>query len=78
MAAQIVPDKRFLIILDEFDEIHEQLYLSGDSRLNFFRKFACIVESSRISGLVLVGGENMPYIMERQGQKLKQFLQNQS
>lgn len=71
-AAQVVPNKRFLIILDEIDEIHEQLYLSGDLASTFFANLRALSRAPNI-GLVLVGGENMPYIMDRQGQKLNNF-----
>ena len=72
MAAQVVPNKRFLIILDEIDEIHEQLYLSGNLASTFFANLRALSRASNI-GLVLVGGENTPYIMDRQGQKLNNF-----
>ncbi len=71
-AAQVVPNKRFLIILDEIDEIHEQLYLSGNLASTFFANLRALSRAQNI-GLVLVGGENMPYIMDRQGQKLNNF-----
>ena len=72
IALQVVPDKRFLIILDEIDEIHEQLYLSGDLASTFFANLRALSRAKNI-GIVLVGGENMPYIMDRQGQKLNNF-----
>ena len=72
LAVQVVPNKRFLIILDEIDEIHEQLYLSGDLASTFFANLRALSRASNI-GLVLVGGENMPYIMDRQGQRLNNF-----
>ena len=72
LAAKVVPNKRFLIILDEIDEIHEELYLSGDLASTFFANLRALSRTKNI-GLVLVGGENMPYIMDRQGQKLNNF-----
>lgn len=72
IAAEVVPNKRFLIILDEIDEIHEQLYLSGDLAATFFANLRALSRARNV-GLVLVGGENMPYVMDRQGQKLNNF-----
>ena len=72
LAARVVPNRRFLVILDEIDEIHEGLYLSGDLADTFFANLRALSRARNV-GLVLVGGENMPYIMDRQGQKLNNF-----
>lgn len=72
LASQVVPSKRFLVILDEIDEIHEELYLSGGLAATFFANLRALSRASNI-GLVLIGGENMPYVMDRQGQKLNNF-----
>jgi hypothetical protein len=72
LAESLCPDKRFVLIVDEFDEIHEQLYLSGELAAAFFANLRALSRTKNI-GLILVGGENMPYVMERQGQKLNNF-----
>ena len=72
LAAKSVPDKRFLIILDEIDELPSELYVSGDLASTFFNNLRALSRERNI-GLVLVGGENMPYMMDRQGQRLNNF-----
>ena len=71
-ASEQVPEKRFLIIIDEIDEMPTQLYLSGDLASTFFANLRALSRQRNI-GLVLVGGENMPFIMDRQGQRLNNF-----
>src|SRR5262249_21731532 len=73
MAAEIVPKKKFVIIIDEFDEIHSELYLQGALAETFFANLRALAALENIC-LVLVGGENMPFIMERQGQRLNKFV----
>jgi hypothetical protein len=72
IAGKICSEKRFVVILDEIDEMHEQLYLSGTLAETFFGNLRALSRCRNIC-LVLVGGENMPYIMDRQGQKLNNF-----
>ena len=71
-ASEQVPEKRFLIIVDEIDEMPTELYLSGDLASTFFANLRALSRQQNI-GLVLVGGENMPFIMDRQGQRLNNF-----
>lgn len=71
-ASRIMPDKRFVVVIDEFDEIHQELYLYGNLAETFFANLRALSRCKNFC-LVLVGGENMPYIMERQGQKLNNF-----
>ena len=72
LAEKTVPSKRFLIILDEIDELPSELYVSGDLASTFFGNLRALSRERNI-GLVLVGGENMPYMMDRQGQRLNNF-----
>ena len=72
MLPRQVPEKRFLIIIDEIDEMATELYLSGDLASTFFGNLRALSRQPNI-GLVLVGGENMPFIMDRQGQRLNNF-----
>ena len=71
-AEKVEPKKRFLIILDEIDEMPPELYLSGDMAATFFGNLRALSRAKNV-GIVLVGGENMPYIMDRQGQRLNNF-----
>lgn len=72
LARKIVPKKKFVFILDEFDEIHQELYLHGNLAETFFANIRALAGIKNIT-LILVGGENMPFIMDRQGQKLNKF-----
>lgn len=66
------PERKFVIILDEFDEIHQELFLQGNLAETFFGNLRALSRCKNIC-IVLVGGENMPFIMDRQGQKLNNF-----
>jgi len=72
LALKVNPDRKFVIIIDEFDEIPQELFLQGNLAETFFANLRAISRRGNI-GLVLVGGENMPFIMDRQGQKLNNF-----
>jgi ATPase domain predominantly from Archaea len=67
-----VPQRRFVLIIDEFDEIPQELFLFGNLAETFFGNLRALTTSQNIC-LVLVGGENMPFIMARQGQKLNKL-----
>lgn len=71
-AEAVAPNDRFVVIIDEFDEIPQELYLQGGLADTFFANIRAITNTSNIC-LLLVGGENMPYVMDRQGQKLNKF-----
>ena len=63
---------RFVVILDEFDEINESLYRYGELANTFFLNLRTL--SSKINlAFVLVGAERMPYVMASQGDKLNKF-----
>ncbi|MBN8242369.1 ATP-binding protein [Nitratireductor aquimarinus] len=66
------PTKKFVIIIDEFDEIPQELFLQGNLAETFFANLRSLSRRKNIC-LILVGGENMPFIMDRQGQKLNNF-----
>jgi hypothetical protein len=70
--SKLAPDRRFVLILDEFDEIHQELFLQGNLAETFFANLRALARCKNIC-LVLIGGENMPFIMDRQGQKLNNF-----
>ena len=63
---------RFVVILDEFDEINESLYSHGEFANTFFLNLRTL-SSKRNLVFVLVGAEKMPYLMSSQGEKLNKF-----
>ena len=63
---------RFVVILDEFDEINESLYSYGELASTFFLNLRTLASKSNV-GFVLVGAEKMPYLMSSQGEKLNKF-----
>jgi hypothetical protein len=65
-ALRAAPERRFVIILDEFDEIHQELFLQGNLAETFFGNLRALSRRSNVC-IVLVGGENVPFIMDRQG-----------
>lgn len=71
-ARNIAPDYKFVVTIDEFDEIHQELFLSGNLAETFFANLRAL-SAARNFCLILVGGENMPFLMERQGDKLNKF-----
>jgi hypothetical protein len=72
IALQHVPERRFVIIIDEFDDIPQELFLAGNLAETFFSNLRALTARRNIC-LVLVGGENMPFIMARQGEKLNKL-----
>ena len=63
---------RFVVILDEFDEINECLYSHGELANTFFLNLRTLA-SKRNLAFVLVGAEKMPYLMSSQGERLNKF-----
>ena len=63
---------RFVVIMDEFDEINESLYSHGELANTFFLNLRTLA-SKRNLAFVLVGAERMPYLMASQGEKLNKF-----
>lgn len=71
-AYEIDASKKFVLIIDEFDEVHPELYLHGNLAETFFANLRALSRCKNVC-VGLVGGENMPYVMDRQGQKLNNF-----
>ena len=63
---------RFIIILDEFDEINEPLYSHGELASTFFLNLRTLASRKNLA-FVLVGAEKMPHLMSAQGEKLNKF-----
>lgn len=68
----LLPDKRLIIILDEFDELPADLYARGPFGNSFFLTLRSLSSRSYV-GFVLVGGEKMRNIMESQGAQLNKW-----
>lgn len=69
----LVPDRRIVIILDEFDELPLDLYARGPLGNAFFLTLRSV--SSRPSiGFILVGGEKMAHVMDCQGDQLNKWI----
>lgn len=68
-AAEAIPETKFAVLIDEFDEIHPELFLQGNLAETFFANLRALSRCKNVC-LILVGGENMPFVMDRQGQKL--------
>lgn len=68
----VVPEYRILFILDEFDELPLVLYKRGPDGDAFFGTLRSISDRAPF-GFVLVGSENMKYIISIQGYALNKF-----
>lgn len=67
------PSKRFVFILDEFDEIHPEMYRLGSLAETFFANLRTLASRSNLA-FILVGGEKMPFIIGAQGDQLNKFV----
>lgn len=79
LAQQLVmlrPNTRFVLVLDEFDEIHPEMYRFGPLAEAFFSNLRTLSAKSNVA-LMLVGGENMPFIIGAQGDQLNKFVPEQ-
>jgi len=68
---RLKPDHKFVIIIDEFDEIPDKLYQITDIGDNFFHNIRSLSSENNIA-FVLVGGENMK-IIKQSTDKLNKF-----
>lgn len=68
----VVPEKRIVIILDEFDELPLDLYYRGPLGDSFFLTLRSI-SSKKYIGFVVVGGERMVQIIDCQGDQLNKW-----
>ncbi|MEM8642585.1 MAG: ATP-binding protein [Cyanobacteria bacterium P01_G01_bin.54] len=68
---RLKPEHKFVIIIDEFDEIPSELYQINSIGDNFFHNIRSLSSENNIS-FVLVGGENMK-IIKQSTDKLNKF-----
>lgn len=73
LLAMQTPSKRFVIVLDEFDEIHPEMYRSGALAETFFANLRTLASRTNLA-FILVGGEKMPFIISSQGDQLNKFV----
>ncbi len=73
IGAKVCPGLKYVIVIDEFDEIHPELYQHGNLAETFFANIRALTNCENVC-LILVGGESMPFVMDRQGQKLNKFV----
>lgn len=66
-------EKKFIFILDEFDEIHQEMYRYGPLAETFFSNIRSLSAKKNIA-FILVGGEKMPFIISAQGDQLNKFI----
>ena len=69
---QIAPNYRVVFVLDEFDELPAAIYRRGPVGDAFFLTLRSISAKPPF-GFVLVGGENMEFILSTQGDALNKF-----
>jgi hypothetical protein len=58
------PEIRFVIIIDEFDEIPSELYRYTDIGNTFFHNIRSLSQEGTQIGFILIGGENMQIIRQ--------------
>jgi hypothetical protein len=73
---QLCPNDRFILVLDEFDEIHPEMYRFGSLAEAFFSNLRTLSAKKNIA-FILVGGEKMPFIIGAQGDQLNKFSREQ-
>ncbi|HIF9167610.1 TPA: phosphoribosyltransferase-like protein, partial [Photobacterium damselae] len=66
------PNKKFLIMIDEFDEINQELYRFSEIAETFFLNIRSLSGKNNIS-FCLIGAERMSFVMSSQGEKLNKF-----
>ncbi len=66
-------NKRFVFVLDEFDEIHPEMYRFGPLAEVFFANIRTLAARKNLA-FILVGGEKMPFIISAQGDQLNKFV----
>lgn len=61
---RIAPNLRFIIIIDEFDEIPSELYRYTEIGNTFFHNIRSLSQEGAQIGFILIGGENMQIIRQ--------------
>ena len=66
------PEKSFLIIIDEFDEINPDLYRYNQRAETFFINLRSLSRRENL-GFIFIGAEKMAHVMSSHGEKLNKF-----
>ena len=69
---KVIPDRRVVFLLDEFDELPLELYARGAIGDSFFLTLRSLSSRSNI-GFILVGSERLTHVMDCQGDKLNKW-----
>ena len=69
----ITPEKKFLIIIDEFDELPIELYKGRGVADSFFQMLGKGIAGKVGVGVILVGGERIAEIKRAQGMRLNMY-----
>lgn len=69
----IAPEKQFLLVVDEFDELPTELYKGRGIADTFFQTLGKGIAGKRGVGVVIVGGERIPAIIRAQGMRLNMY-----
>lgn len=69
---KLAPNLRFLIVIDEFDEINQELYKFSEVAETFFLNIRSLSGKRNLS-FCLIGAEKMSFVMSSQGEKLNKF-----
>ncbi len=73
--AQLTPEKRFVLVIDEFDAMeHPELYQPGPVASPFFQTLQSL-GTKRNVGVLLVGGERMRFVVSTHGLALNKFVE---
>jgi hypothetical protein len=64
---------RYVVMLDEFDEIHQEMYRIGPLAEVLFSNLRTLASQKNLA-LVLIGGEKMPFVIAAQGDQLNKFV----
>lgn len=67
------PEAKYLVVIDEFDEIHPEMYRYGQLAETFFSNLRTLSSKANMA-FMLVGGENMPFVLNAQGDQLNKFV----
>jgi len=59
-----LPQRKFIIVIDEFDEIPSELYRYTDIGDTFFHNIRSLSQEGEQIGFILIGGENMQIIRQ--------------
>lgn len=67
------PERKFILIIDEFDELPVELYKARGIADAFFQTLGKGIAGKQNVGVLLVGGERIPVIIRDQGMRLNMY-----